>query len=92
MKIVYISNIKDDYENWFYESNINKIIGELKNNYLNNIISYIKKRRLEFKENWFYECIGEALPSNTPGCEVRLEYPRHTITDLENSPTNTNRN
>lgn len=45
-----------------------------------------------FDENWFYECIGEALPSNTPGSEVRVEYPRHTITDFENSPTNTNRN
>lgn len=41
-------------------------------------------------ENDFQKCIREALHYNTPGVEVRLEYPRHEYIENRNFRTNTN--
>ena len=37
-------------------------------------------------ENWFYECIGEALTTHTPGVQVRLEHPRQIPPQRRNFP------
>lgn len=38
----------------------------------------------------FQKCIWEALQYNTPGVEVRLEYPRHEYIENGKFLTNTN--
>ena len=37
------------------------------------------ERKSEYTRFWVYKCEGEGMYVNTPGVEVRVEYPRHDV-------------